>query len=99
MVRHPGTGTEDLHTIVCANSRPGGESLFYEAGVGDHAFVVTDSAAGPLLEQVGHLNVGPDGDRVWYLGRPVGGIVSVFRRPRSGKCRPRSRFRNAGGQR
>ena len=56
----------------------GGESLFYEAGVGDHAFVVTDSAAGPLLEQVGHLNVGPDGDRVWYLGRPVGGIVSVF---------------------
>ena len=56
----------------------GGESLFYEAGVGNHVFVVSDSAVGPLLEQVGHLNVGPDGGHVWYLGRPVGGVVSVF---------------------
>ncbi len=56
-----------------------GESLFYEAGQGDHVFVVTDSAAGPLLEQVGRLNVGPDGNHVWYLGRPVGGITSAFR--------------------
>ena len=57
----------------------GGESLFYQADVGDHALVLTDSTEGPLLEQVGHLNVGPGGNHVWYLGRPVGGVVSVFR--------------------
>lgn len=76
VVRNGGRGTSyDRVRKLTA----GGESLFYEASVGEHVFVATDSAAGPLLEQVGRLSVGPDGSRVWYLGRPVGGVVSVFR--------------------
>ena len=56
-----------------------GESVFYEAGAGDHAIVVADTSPGPRLEEVGRLNVSPDGGVVRYLGRPFGGIVSVFR--------------------
>lgn len=55
-----------------------GESVFYEAGAGNHAFVVADSLPGPLLEQVGRLIVAPDGSGVLYLGR-LAGMVSVFR--------------------
>ena len=55
-----------------------GESVFYEAAVGDHALVVSDSLPGPLLEQVGRLNVAPDGSGVLYLGR-IAGMASVFR--------------------
>lgn len=41
--------------------------------------MATGGATGPLLEEVGCLNVSAVGDHVWYLEWPVGETNSVFR--------------------
>ena len=56
-----------------------GESLFYEARVGNENFVVSDNICGPSLKWIGRLIVSPDGLHLAYLGQPWEGSVSIFR--------------------